>query len=108
MSQPTTTTTTTTNLTTKYASPANAAFAIDTPLPSPGDGNVGDKTAYLAALRTAVADAQATINKELTARMDEDKARDAAAGGGAGPAASVDDVKEEENYGEEVQEEEED
>ncbi|OAQ99152.1 hypothetical protein LLEC1_02401 [Akanthomyces lecanii] len=61
-----------------------------------------DKTSYLAALRTAVADAQATINKELTARMEEDnKARDASA-----DAAAVDDAKEEENYGEEVQEEE--
>ncbi|OAA79827.1 Gon7 [Akanthomyces lecanii RCEF 1005] len=92
MSQPTT-------LTAKYASPTNEAFAVDTPLPS---ATSSDKTSYLAALRTAVTDAQATINKELTARMEEDnKARDSSAG-----AAALDDAKEEENYGEEVQEEE--
>lgn len=94
MSQPNTTTT---PLTARYASPANAAFAVETALPS-----TGDKTSYLGALRAAVTDAQATINKELTARMEEDKARDA---GGAAAAAAVDDAKEEENYGEEVQEE---
>ncbi|KAJ6784311.1 hypothetical protein PWT90_07665 [Aphanocladium album] len=87
-----------TALTAKYASPANEAFAVDTPLPPAS----GDKTSYLGALRAAVAHAQDTINKELTARMEEDKARDAA----AGAAAAVDDAKEEENYGEEVQEEE--
>lgn len=92
MSQPTA-------LTAKYASPTNEAFDVDTPLPS---ASGSDKTSYLAALRTAVIDAQATINRELTARMEEDnKARDVGAG-----AAAVDDAKEEENYGEEVQEEE--
>ncbi len=93
MSQPSAATNT---LTAKYASPANEAFAVDTPLPSASSDN---KTSYLAALRAAVTDTQATINKELTARMEEDKARDAG-------AAAVDDAKEEENYGEEVQEEE--
>ncbi|OAA64004.1 Gon7 [Cordyceps fumosorosea ARSEF 2679] len=94
MSQPTTNTATA-SLTAEYASPANDAFTVATALPST-DTN---KTSYLAVLRAAVVDAQATINKELTARMDEDKARDAG-------AAAVDDAKEEENYGEEVQEEE--
>lgn len=86
----------------KYTSPANDAFAIHTPLPSASSAaaSTADKTSYLGALRAAVTDAQATINKELTQRMEEDKARDA----GGAPAA-VDDAKEEENYGEEVQEE---
>ncbi|KAH7158879.1 hypothetical protein DER46DRAFT_662865 [Fusarium sp. MPI-SDFR-AT-0072] len=57
--------------------------------------STADKSSYLKALRASVADTQDTINKELTARMEQDKARDAAA-----------EAKEEENYGEEVQEEE--
>ncbi|KAM3514214.1 hypothetical protein MY11210_002103 [Beauveria gryllotalpidicola] len=104
MSQPATTTANA--LTASYASPANEAFAITTPLPSSSSSS--DKTSHLGALRAAVADAQDTINKELTARMEEDKARDASAGASAGAAAAaaavVDDAKEEENYGEEVQE----
>ncbi|ATY62824.1 Gon7 [Cordyceps militaris] len=88
MSQPNT-------LTATYASPTNDAFALSSPLPLSDD----DKTAYLGALRAAVGEAQATINKELTARMEEDKARDAGAA-----AAAADDAKEEENYGEDVQE----
>ncbi|KAM3551413.1 hypothetical protein MY1884_007735 [Beauveria asiatica] len=100
MSQPATTTTNT--LTASYTSPTNEAFAITTPLPSSYSSS-SDKTSHLGALRVAVADAQDTINKELTARMEEDKARDASAAGAAA-AAAVDDAKEEENYGEEVQE----
>ncbi|KAM3536334.1 hypothetical protein MY4038_000492 [Beauveria bassiana] len=92
MSQPALTTANT--LTASYTSPTNEAFAITTPLPS---SSSSDKTSRLSALRDAIADAQDTINKELTARMEEDKARDAS-------AAAVDDAKEEENYGEEVQE----
>jgi hypothetical protein len=45
---------------------------------------------------------QEQINKELTARMEEDKARDAE---GTKPKV-VDDAKEEDNYGEEIVEEE--
>lgn len=91
-----------TAITAKYASPTNEAFALDSKLPSASAAasSTADKTSYLAALRAAVTDTQATINKELTARMEDDKARD------AGGAAAVDDAKEEENYGEEVQEEE--
>ncbi|KPM45787.1 hypothetical protein AK830_g835 [Neonectria ditissima] len=85
-------------LCTSYASPASEPFATSHVLPAlQSPASVADKTAYLAALRAAVTDAQAQINKELTARMEQDKARDAAA---------VDDAKEEENYGEEVQEDE--
>ncbi|CAI4219686.1 unnamed protein product [Parascedosporium putredinis] len=58
---------------------------------------------YLAALRAAAASAQDDINRELTRRMDEDKAREA----GAAAGASTDEAKEEENYGEEVVEEDE-
>ncbi|KAM3444464.1 hypothetical protein NHJ13734_001431 [Beauveria thailandica] len=102
MSQPATTTTNT--LTASYTSPTNEAFAITTPLPSSSSSSSSsDKTSHLGALRVAVADAQDTINKELTARMEEDKARDVSAAG-AVAAAAIDDAKEEENYGEEVQE----
>ncbi|KAM3501247.1 hypothetical protein MY10362_005706 [Beauveria mimosiformis] len=99
MSQPATTTANT--LTASYTSPTNEAFAITTTLPSSSSSS-SSKTSHLGALRVAVADAQDTINKELTARMEEDKARDAGAAGAA--EAAVDDAKEEENYGEEVQE----
>ncbi|KAM3452073.1 hypothetical protein MY3296_004810 [Beauveria thailandica] len=101
MSQPATTATNT--LTASYTSPTNEAFAITTPLPSSSSSSSSDKTSHLGALRVAVADAQDTINKELTARMEEDKARDVSAAG-AVAAAAIDDAKEEENYGEEVQE----
>ncbi|OAA49131.1 EKC/KEOPS complex, subunit Gon7 [Beauveria brongniartii RCEF 3172] len=100
MSRPATTTANT--LTASYTSPTNEAFAITTPLPSSSSSSSPDKTSHLGALRVAVADAQDTINKELTARMEEDKARDASAAGAA--AVAIDDAKEEENYGEEVQE----
>jgi Cu2+-containing amine oxidase len=48
---------------------------------------------------------QETINKELTSRMEEDKAREAAATG-ITKSKVVDEAKEEDNYGEEVVEEE--
>ncbi|KAL1900907.1 hypothetical protein Sste5346_001968 [Sporothrix stenoceras] len=59
-----------------------------------------DKTAYLAALRTAVTAIQENVNKELTARMviDAQAATDQA-------AADVAAEAEEQNYGEEVMEE---
>ncbi|KAK7428814.1 hypothetical protein QQZ08_004739 [Neonectria magnoliae] len=86
------------SLTTSYASPASEPFTTTHALPAlQCPTSVADKTAYLAALRAAVTEAQAEINKELTSRMEQDKARDAAA---------VDNAKEEENYGEEVQEDE--
>lgn len=89
-----------------YASPTNAPFTAAHDLPPPPSGTtnptVEDKTAYLAALRGAVATLQDEVNKELTQRMDEDKAREAGSA-----SAAVDDAKEEENYGEEAQGEEE-
>ncbi|SPJ82893.1 uncharacterized protein FTOL_10086 [Fusarium torulosum] len=88
MSQPT--------LTAEYVSPVSELFKVSHTLPAiSSTASTSDKSAYLKALRASIADTQATINQELTARMEQDKARDAAA-----------EAKEEENYGEEVQEEE--
>lgn len=83
-----------------------------------------ETSAYLAHLRTAVAQHRHRINEELTRRMEEDRKREAAAAaagegepkGGAGSqlpkgnkrkaAAAVDqEALEEQNYGEEVVEE---
>ncbi|TPX07152.1 uncharacterized protein E0L32_010953 [Thyridium curvatum] len=85
-----------------YASPANEPFAVTESLPAPATTGVGDKTKYLADLKERISSVQERVNQELTARMEQDKARDAATSG----KAAVDDAKEEENYGEEVQEEE--
>jgi hypothetical protein len=88
MSQPT--------LTAEYVSPVSEQFRVSHTLPAiSSTASTSDKSSYLNTLRASIADTQATINQELTARMEQDKARDAAA-----------EAKEEENYGEEVQEEE--
>ncbi|KAG5969006.1 hypothetical protein E4U57_002445 [Claviceps arundinis] len=79
-----------------YSSPDNKHFTVTKSLDSPPSASPQDKTMYLEALRKAVTETQEQINKELTARMEEDVAR--------GTATAQD--KEEENYGEEVQEEE--
>ena len=50
---------------------------------------------------------QEVINKELTARMEEDNARAAEGLNGKAKVKGVDENKEEENYGEEVVDEEE-
>jgi hypothetical protein len=87
-----------------YTSPTNAPFTLALPISAPIDNtNVESKTKYLSDLRQSVTSLQDQVNKELTARMEEDKAREAAAANGA---KMVDDEKEEENYGEEVVEEE--
>ncbi|KAG5920311.1 hypothetical protein E4U42_006237 [Claviceps africana] len=90
-----------------YTSPDNKPFTITKPIePSPpasaSASAPAQKTAYLQALRSAVADTQEQINKELTARMGEDAARGSAQAGALG----ADEQKEEENYGEEAQDEE--
>lgn len=91
-------------LTATYASPTNAPFTITTALAPPASGTaaptVPDKTAYLAALRTAAAGLQEQINKKLTQRMDEDNKT------AASNKKALDDAKAEENYGEEGQEDE--
>ncbi|KAL1865143.1 hypothetical protein Daus18300_007269 [Diaporthe australafricana] len=93
------------SLTGTYSSPTNAPFTTTHELQAPPSGTanptVPDKTKYLSDLRKAAAAMQDQVNKELTQRMEEDKAREAGKNGK--PAA--DDAKEEENYGEEVQEE---
>lgn len=91
-----------------YTSPTNAPFTIPLPISIPADSTtVEKKAAYLSALRQSVTSLQQQVNKELTARMEEDKAREASEATAKGGKV-VDDEKEEENYGEEVQEDEED
>lgn len=93
------------SLTGTYSSPSNAPFTTTHDLQAPASGTVNptvaDKTKYLSDLRKATAAMQDQINKELTQRMEEDKAREAGKNG----TVAADDAKEEENYGEEVQEE---
>ncbi|KAJ4306840.1 hypothetical protein N0V88_000211 [Collariella sp. IMI 366227] len=91
-----------------YTSSTNAPFTVSLPLANPATSTtVEAKTKYLSELRQAVTSLQATVNRELTARMEEDKAREASVATANGKEKKiVDDEKEEENYGEEVQEEE--
>ncbi|KAL7928670.1 hypothetical protein V8C35DRAFT_225327 [Trichoderma chlorosporum] len=88
-----------TTLTVSYSSPTNAPFSTSASIPVSSTLDVAGKSKYLESLRASIATAQDQINKELTTRMEEDKAREEA----AGAAHPVDDEKEEENYGEEVQ-----
>lgn len=96
------------SFTATYSSPTNAPFVITHELQAPASGTtnptVPDKTNYLSSLRVATATMQEQINKELTQRMEEDKAREASTSSKKG---AVDEAKEEENYGEEAAEEEE-
>ena len=85
-----------------YHSPSNPSFTHTQQIPTPPTDKVGDKTAYLSSLRKATSALQEQINKDLTSRMEEDKAREAGASKSNG---TVDEAKEEDNYGEEVVEE---
>jgi hypothetical protein len=87
-----------------YQSTTSETFTFTKHIPAPPSASTADRTAHLAALRQALSSTQDQINKELTERMEQDKARDSAKAGN-GSNKAVDDVKEEENYGEEVQEE---
>lgn len=89
-------------LTATYNSPTNAHFKHEQPLQAPPTSSAKDRVAYLASLRKATVELQDRINKELTERMEEDKAKDGKSGAAG---KNVDDKKEEENYGEEVVEE---
>jgi hypothetical protein len=89
-----------------YQSPNNLGFTSAHQIPAPPSNKTADRTAYLAALRKATAALQVQINTELTARMEEDKAREAEGANGAAKAKGVDEAKEEDTYGEEVTEEE--
>lgn len=86
-----------------YKSPTNEPFAHAHKIPAPPSSKTIDRTTYLAALRKATAELQESINTDLTARMEEDKAREGATNGAK---KGVDEAKEEDNYGEEVVEEE--
>ncbi|KAA8574581.1 hypothetical protein EYC84_006025 [Monilinia fructicola] len=86
-----------------YSSPNNENFEHVHRLSTPTSDKVSDRTAYLGALRKATADMQEKINKELTARMEEDKVREA---GSKVNGGVIDEAKEEDNYGEEIVEEE--
>ena len=89
-----------------YQSPTNDAFTSAHQLPAPPSDKPADRTAYLGALRKAAVSLQEQINTQLTARMEEDKARGAEATSGIASAKGVDEAKEEDTYGEEVPEEE--
>jgi hypothetical protein len=86
-----------------YKSPINEPFVHSHKIPAPLSSKTTDRTTYLAALRKATAELQESINTDLTARMEEDKAREATTNGAK---KGVDEAKEEDNYGEEVVEEE--
>ncbi|KAG0646186.1 hypothetical protein D0Z07_8102 [Hyphodiscus hymeniophilus] len=92
-----------------YTSPTNQPFTHAQKLVIPPSDAPTDRTAYLSALRKATVTMQEQINKELTQRMEEDKAREAAGVNGTSKAKAkdktVDESKEEDNYGEEVPEE---
>ncbi|KAJ2892217.1 hypothetical protein MKZ38_010127 [Zalerion maritima] len=99
-------------LKTTYKSPTNQSFATSQPMPPPSSTHsVQDKTAYLSSLRHAIFATQENVNKELTARMEEDKAREASEKNRTKKGAAVtngkkrayDEAKEEENYGEDDQ-----
>ncbi|KAL7787102.1 hypothetical protein V8C37DRAFT_270683 [Trichoderma ceciliae] len=90
-----------------YSSPTSAPFSITESIPAPPTPlDPAGKSKYLESLRASVATAQDRINKELTARMEEDKTREAAVGARTAVAEEEEEEEEEENYGEEVQEEE--
>lgn len=91
-----------------YSSPSNGKFEHVHKLPTPTSDKVSDRTSYLGALRKATVAMQERINKELTARMEEDKVRETgnANGSKVNNGGVIDEAKEEDNYGEEVVEEE--
>ena len=90
-----------------YNSPASAPFTHTQKLAALQSDKPTDRTAYLGTLRRATAVMQEEINRELTARMEEDNAKGAAGADRASKAKvhGVDESKEEDNYGEEVPEE---
>jgi hypothetical protein len=89
-------------MTATYQSPTNEPFTHTHThtLSAPTSDKTSEKSTYLNALRKATIEMQEEINKNLTARMEEDKARQ-----GGAAKEKVDEAKEEDNYGEEVVEE---
>jgi hypothetical protein len=79
-----------------YNAPSSEEKTFDQSLPICSDeSSPSERTAYLAALRTSITDAQDQINAFLTQKMEEDNKK-------SGVASAIDDAKAEENYGEEV------
>ncbi|TLD06408.1 uncharacterized protein PgNI_08189 [Pyricularia grisea] len=90
-----------------YKGPSDDSFVVNREIPIPAASSqtpgietmsLADKTNFLKDLRTSVAAVQDQVNKELTQRMEADKAREA----GTAAAATVNEAEEEQNYGEEV------
>ncbi|TLS24555.1 hypothetical protein PpBr36_08086 [Pyricularia pennisetigena] len=90
-----------------YKGPSDDSFVVNRDIPlaaassqAPGDEtmSLAEKTKFLKDLRTSVAAVQDQVNKELTQRMEADKAREA----GTATAITVNEAEEEQNYGEEV------
>jgi len=94
-----------TTLSAVYKSSTNEPFTHTASLPAIQTTSAKERTAYLGALRSGVTEMQERINKELTARMEEDNLKTKEASDGKGKAVVVDEKKEEDNYGEEVVEE---
>lgn len=91
-----------------YQGPSNDNFVVareitslveSSQTPASETISLAAKTNFLKDLRASVAEVQEQVNKELTARMEADKAREA---GTSVTANVVNEADEEQNYGEEV------
>lgn len=86
-----------------YSSPSDKQeFSQQLSAKCPPNASTAQKTAYLSELRASTKKLQENINTFLTAKMEQDKARDARE---KGAKAKTRDEIEEEQYGEEVVEE---
>ncbi|KAK5661418.1 hypothetical protein OQA88_11318 [Cercophora sp. LCS_1] len=84
------------SLSATYTSSGNEPFTIISPLTTSSPTlTTKSRTAYLHSLRAAALSVQDQVNKELTARMEQDN-----------KSQQPNDSKDEENYGEEAQDEE--
>lgn len=90
-----------------YSSPTNETFThTQTLIALQPTSSTKERTTYLGALRKGITEMQEKINKDLTARMEEDNLKsNSTAGAQKEGKAVVDEKKEEDNYGEEVVEE---
>lgn len=80
-----------------YTSSGNEPFTVTSPLTNSSTTlTTESRTTYLRSLRVAALSVQNSVNKELTARMEQDNAK----------SQQPNDSKDEENYGEEAQEDE--
>lgn len=99
-----------TTLKATYTSAQNPPFTLTQhlSLPETTPPTQQQKSAYLHSLRKSASAIQEQINKELTQRMEEDKARESNGVDGSKSVGAkkksvvIDDEAEEENYGEEV------